>query len=154
MVSADSMHCQTETAKAIVSTDTDYFLTVKGNQLALLEALNATLLNAIDREDHKLCDRAIRIREHSGVANKQHWIPNVAFSKDSSRIRKGSSPEISPVFCRLAFQENYNGEFCNGTLPSKITFGVNISKAYDNPLLERPIASFPKFKVRMPCLTP
>jgi hypothetical protein len=31
VVTADAMHCQTETAKALVSKDADYILTVKGN---------------------------------------------------------------------------------------------------------------------------
>jgi predicted transposase YbfD/YdcC len=54
VVTADAMHCQTETANAIVSKDADYILTVKGNQPALQEVLNTTLLKAMDNEDPKL----------------------------------------------------------------------------------------------------
>jgi predicted transposase YbfD/YdcC len=50
----------------------------------------------------KVRDHAKRIREHWGIENKQHWILDVTFSEDSSRIRKGSSPEISSVSRRLA----------------------------------------------------
>lgn len=50
----------------------------------------------------KVRDHAKRIREHWGIENKQHWILDVTFSEDSSRIRKRSSPEISSVFRRLA----------------------------------------------------
>jgi predicted transposase YbfD/YdcC len=169
VVTADAMHCQTKTAKAILSKDADYILRVKGNQPTLQEVLNTTLLKAMDNEDTKLrrcrlrettrgrtekrevvvlpapmhCsvlagwegvrtigmiyrsreikgqvqessetfisslepkvrDHAKRIREHWGIENKQHWILDVTFSEDSSRIRKGSSPEISSVFRRLA----------------------------------------------------
>jgi predicted transposase YbfD/YdcC len=181
------MHCQIQTAKAIVSKDANYILTGKGNQPALQEVLNTTLLKAMDNKDPKLrrqigettrrraeirevvvlpapkhCselagwegiktigltyrsreingqvqefsqtlisslapkvrDHAKRIREHWGIENKQHWILDVTFSEDSSRIRKGSRPELHPFFVVL------HRAFGNGTLPSKITFGANVN---------------------------
>lgn len=54
VLTAGAMPCRTKTAKAFISRHTDNILTVKGNQLALQEASNATLLNAIVREDPKL----------------------------------------------------------------------------------------------------
>jgi hypothetical protein len=48
------------------------------------------------------CFGSKRIREHRGIENQQHYIINVAFSEDASRIRKTNSPEISSVFRRLA----------------------------------------------------
>jgi len=54
VVSSDAMRRRTETEKPIVTMDADSILTVKGNQRVLQEALNAMLLNAIDREDPKL----------------------------------------------------------------------------------------------------
>jgi hypothetical protein len=50
----------------------------------------------------KVRDHAKRFREHWGIENKLHWILDVTLSEDSSRIRKGSSLEISSVFRRLA----------------------------------------------------
>ena len=43
-----------------------------------------------------------RVRQHWSIENQQHYILDVTFSEDSSRIRKGSAPEISSVFRRLA----------------------------------------------------
>lgn len=43
-----------------------------------------------------------RIRSHWGIENSQHHILDVTFTEDSSRIRKGSGPEITSVFRRLA----------------------------------------------------
>ena len=42
------------------------------------------------------------IRGHWGIENRQHWILDVTFAEDASRIRQGSSPEISAAFRRMA----------------------------------------------------
>ena len=42
------------------------------------------------------------LRSHWGIENSQHHILDVTFTEDSSRIRKGTGPEISSVFRRLA----------------------------------------------------
>jgi len=42
------------------------------------------------------------IRGHWGIENRQHWVLDVTFAEDASRIRKGSSPEISAAFRRMA----------------------------------------------------
>ena len=42
------------------------------------------------------------IRGHWGIENQQHWVLDVTFAEDASRIRKGSSPEIAAAFRRMA----------------------------------------------------
>jgi predicted transposase YbfD/YdcC len=42
------------------------------------------------------------LRGHWAIENSQHWILDVTFSEDASRIRTGSSPEISAAFRRMA----------------------------------------------------
>jgi predicted transposase YbfD/YdcC len=42
------------------------------------------------------------LRSHWGIENSQHHILDVTFTEDSSRIRRGTGPEISSVFRRLA----------------------------------------------------
>ena len=42
------------------------------------------------------------IRGHWAIENTQHWVLDVTFAEDASRIRKGSSPEISAAFRRMA----------------------------------------------------
>lgn len=44
----------------------------------------------------------VRVRQHWSTENQQHYVLDVTFSEDSSRIRKGTAPEISSVFRRLA----------------------------------------------------
>ena len=43
-----------------------------------------------------------RVRQHWSTENQQHYVLDVTFSEDSSRIRKGTAPEITSVFRRLA----------------------------------------------------
>lgn len=42
------------------------------------------------------------IRDHWKIENGEHYILDVTFSEDASRIRKGNSPEISAAFRRMA----------------------------------------------------
>ena len=42
------------------------------------------------------------IRQHWSIESQLHWILDVTFTEDSSRIRKGNGPEITSVFRRLA----------------------------------------------------
>jgi predicted transposase YbfD/YdcC len=50
----------------------------------------------------KVRNIAARLRNHWGIENSQHYVLDVTFGEDSSRIRKGTGPEISSVFRRLA----------------------------------------------------
>jgi predicted transposase YbfD/YdcC len=45
---------------------------------------------------------AKHLRSHWSIENSQHHVLDVTFTEDSSRIRKGTGPEISSVFRRLA----------------------------------------------------
>ena len=42
------------------------------------------------------------LRNHWSIENCQHWVLDVTFAEDASRIRKGSGPEISAAFRRMA----------------------------------------------------
>lgn len=52
--------------------------------------------------DPKVREHNRRVRQHWSIENQQHYVLDVTFSEDSSRIRKGTGPEISSVFRRLA----------------------------------------------------
>lgn len=45
---------------------------------------------------------ANHLRAHWSIENSQHHVLDVTFTEDASRIRKGTGPEISSVFRRLA----------------------------------------------------
>lgn len=42
------------------------------------------------------------IRGHWSIENTQHWVLDVTFTEDASRIRKGGLPEITGAFRRMA----------------------------------------------------
>ena len=42
------------------------------------------------------------IRGHWSIENQLHWMLDVVFAQDSSRIRKGNGPEISSMLRQLA----------------------------------------------------
>lgn len=42
------------------------------------------------------------IRDHWGIENSLHWVLDVIFAEDDSRIRKGNSPETTAMLRRLA----------------------------------------------------
>lgn len=169
-VTLDAMHCQVDTAQAIVDAEADYILVVKKNQESLYNHLldrfiaygeadyqeglkrhttiekshgrrerreyycvdacgddeilarwpgirSIGMVHRTREEGEKLHEETIyfisshlpkvkmlsrHIRGHWGIENSQHWVLDVTFAEDASRIRKGSSPEISAAFRRMA----------------------------------------------------
>jgi predicted transposase YbfD/YdcC len=170
-VTLDAMHCQVETASAIIEAGADYILTVKKNQESLYTSLLDRFLMYAEANNkvkglrqHKTIEtshgrqerreylvmkspsdddtlarwpgiRSIgmiyrcresgdttheetmffisshepkvkllsqHIRGHWAIENSQHWVLDVTFSEDASRIRKGTTPEISAAFRRMA----------------------------------------------------
>lgn len=169
-VTLDAMHCQVETAQAIIKAQADYVLTVKGNQSSLHNLLQDLFIeygeqdyrvkglrrhvtvekghgreerreyftigvpkgNAFARwpgiqsigmifrhsrskgKDHeetmfyissrppKVRELSRWIRDHWKIENSEHYVLDVTFSEDASRIRKGAAPEISAAFRRMA----------------------------------------------------
>jgi predicted transposase YbfD/YdcC len=45
---------------------------------------------------------AALIRGHWGIENSLHWVLDVIFAEDASRLRKGNGPEIASIFRKLA----------------------------------------------------
>jgi predicted transposase YbfD/YdcC len=60
------------------------------------------LVTFITSRPPKVRELSQRARKHWGIENSQHYILDVTFQEDASRIRKGSGPEVSSVFRRLA----------------------------------------------------
>lgn len=204
VVTADAMHCQIETAKAIIDKEADYILIVKGNQPTLQAALHDAIMKSMNtcdpkvRRSHKteinrarietrevivqpvpknseafanwagiksigvihrtreingkleeetetfissrepkVRDLARRIREHWSIENQQHYVLDVTFSEDASRIRKGNSPEISSVFRRLALNILQR----DTTIKDSIR-GKRKRCAWDNSAIEKLMANF------------
>ncbi len=84
IVTIDAMGCQEKIAGKIVEKGADYALAVKGNQKSLHEAIVDYFAVAVD------------------VENSLHWVLDVTFREDESRIRKGESPGNFNIIRQLA----------------------------------------------------
>jgi predicted transposase YbfD/YdcC len=170
-VTLDAMHCQVETAQAILHARADYILMVKQNQEGLYtnlldrfieygetdyqvpglkrhqtveksrgrkerreyyfidapsddpvlarwpgirslgmvyrrreqgDAIHEETMYVISSHPPKVKMLSQHIRGHWSIENSQHWVLDVTFAEDASRIRKGSASEISAAFRRMA----------------------------------------------------
>jgi predicted transposase YbfD/YdcC len=59
------------------------------------------------------------VREHWGIENRLHWVLDVIFAEDDSRIRRGSGPEISGSLRRLAAMILSRDTSCKSSLRGK-----------------------------------
>ena len=77
------------------------------------------------------------LRSHWSTENSQHYVLDVTFSEDASRIRKGNGPEITSVFRRLALNILQR----DTTLKASIR-GKRKLCGWDEPSFEKLIAGF------------
>lgn len=186
VVTADAMHCQTETTEKIIAKEADYVLMVKGNQETLQAELQDALVAACDTRHPRLRTQRWReknrgrdeirvvsalpvpqdvavfqrwrgiqtigwiyrsrtingqeeesleyfisslpcqvrklgrhLRSHWGIENSQHYVLDVIFTEDASRIRRGNGPEVSSVFRRLALNILQRDTSLKGSLRGK-----------------------------------
>ena len=204
VVTLDAMHCQKETASAIVTKGADYLLTVKENQPKLHAKLAELFINYGDDDYrvsglriHKTVERshgrnerreyyviaapaelraeweglrtigmvyrcrevgdkiqeetvyfisslppvvkrlARLIRGHWGIENSLHWVLDVTFAEDQSRIRKGHGPEIAAVFRRLALSILEQDTSVKGSIRGK-----RLQAGWNTDILERILANY------------
>jgi len=205
-VTLDAMHCQVDTAQAVVDADADYILIVKGNQEGLHQNLLDRFITYAETDYHvqglkrhttvekshgrrerreyyfieapnddpllarwpgirsigmvhrqresgdKVQEETIfaisshapkvkmlsqHIRGHWAIENSQHWILDVTFAEDASRIRQGSSPEISAAFRRMALNILQR----DTTIKENIR-GKRLRAGWDESVLERIYTGF------------
>lgn len=77
------------------------------------------------------------LRGHWGIENSLHWVLDVTFSEDQSRIRKGGGQEIAAVFRRLALSVLQQ----DTSLKSSIR-GKRLQAGWNNQVLENILTSF------------
>ena len=80
---------------------------------------------------------AKHLRGHWGIENSLHWVLDVTFREDDSRIRKGSGPEIASMFRKLALNILQR----DTTLKSSIR-GKRLQAGWNNEVLEAILAGF------------
>lgn len=80
---------------------------------------------------------AKHLRGHWGIENSLHWVLDVTFREDDSRIRKGNGPEIASMFRKLALNILQQ----DTTLKSSIR-GKRLQAGWNNNVLEAILAGF------------
>jgi predicted transposase YbfD/YdcC len=82
---------------------------------------------------------AKHLRGHWGIENSLHWVLDVTFKEDDSRIRKGNGPEIASMFRKLALNILQR----DTTIKSSIR-GKRLQAGWNNDVLEAILAGFNK----------
>jgi predicted transposase YbfD/YdcC len=82
---------------------------------------------------------AKHLRGHWGIENSLHWVLDVTFREDDSRIRQGSGPEIALMFRKLALNILQR----DTTLKSSLR-GKRLQAGWNNDPLEAMLAGFNK----------
>jgi predicted transposase YbfD/YdcC len=126
IVTIDAIGCQTEIADGIVQQHADYLLAVKENHGQLYQDIQDLFAGCRKvgfrdvphdyaktvNKDHtryfisslennaKLALRAVR--GHWGIENGLHWVLDIAFREDESRVRKDHGPENFAVLRHIA----------------------------------------------------
>lgn len=77
------------------------------------------------------------LRMHWSIENSQHYVLDVTFTEDSSRIRKGNGPEITSVFRRLALNILQRDTSLKGSIRRK-----RKRCGWDETVFERLLAGF------------
>ena len=99
LVSIDAIATNATIATAIRNAGADYLLAVKANQPSLraeVEAcFTAGLPGAVERAGQA-------VRGHWGIENSLHWVLDVTFNDDQSRVRKGHGAKNMAVVRHFA----------------------------------------------------
>ena len=80
---------------------------------------------------------AKHLRGHWGIENSLHWVLDVTFREDDSRIRKGNGPEIASMFRKIALNILQR----DTTVKSSIR-GKRLQAGWNNDVLEAILTGF------------
>ena len=59
------------------------------------------------------------VRSHWGIENSLHWVLDIAFREDESRIRKGSAPDNFAAIRHIALNLLRNNKTYKGSVKTK-----------------------------------
>ena len=93
IVTVDAIGCQTTIAEKIIDADADYVLLLKQNQERLYGIIE-------DRFNDP--DEMDAVRSHREIENKVHWVLDVAFREDESRVRQGNAAQNLSLLRHIA----------------------------------------------------
>ena len=89
--------------------------------------------------DSGVKDHAKRLRDHWAIENSQHYVLDVTFHEDASRIRTGNAPEVSAGFRRMALNILQRDKTIKDNMRGK-----RVRCGYDDSLLTQLLRNFPR----------
>ena len=156
IVTLDAMHCQVETAQALIDAEADYVIAVSDEdrkslkrwpglqsvgmvvrQRIIDDKVQLETSFFITSQALKVRTLAEHIRGHWAIENSQHYVLDVTFAEDSSRIRSGTAPEISASIRRMALNILQRDK----TVKDNIR-GKRLRAGWDETVLDRIWAAF------------
>ncbi len=139
----DGDHGRIETRKYIMTSDIDW-LQDKGawaglRSIGMVES-SREIKGAVSHEKRYYissleCDPqkfGSAVRSHWGIENSVHWVLDIAFREDESRIRKGSAPENFAAIRHIALNLLRENKRFKGSVKSK-----RLNAAMDTDYLEK-----------------
>lgn len=91
----------------------------------------------VSSREPKVRETARLLRGHWGIENSQHYVLDVVFAEDASRIRKGSGPEVTAGIRRLALNILQRDTTVRDNLRGK-----RLRAGWDETVLDRIYAAF------------
>ena len=89
------------------------------------------------------------IRGHWGIENSLHWVLDMVFDEDRSRIRKDHGQENLALLRRLAVSVLKNAKSCPGSIRTK-----QLQAILDDEVLHDMLSIFSGAEVILPCRSP
>jgi len=91
----------------------------------------------VSSREPKVRETARLLRGHWGIENSRHYVLDVVFAEDASRIRKGSGPEVTAGIRRLALNILQRDTTVRDNLRGK-----RLRAGWDETVLDRIYAAF------------
>ena len=141
----DGGHGRVETRRAIVTSDIDW-LEDKNDwdgvkSIGMLESIREIDGNRSHERRYYICSLNANartfgqaVRKHWGIENSVHWVLDIAFREDESRMRKGNSPENFAAIRHIALNLLRNNKTFKGSVKTK-----RLNAAMDPKYMEKVI---------------
>jgi len=140
----DGGHGRIETRRAVMTSDIDWLQDTHNweglKSIGMVESTREIGEHCCHERRYYIsslgCDAqtfGCAVRKHWGIENSVHWVLDIAFREDESRVRKGNSPENFAAIRHIALNLLRNNKTFKGSIKTKRlnaakTGGIGISE--------------------------